>query len=102
MKKQFLNLIIKSTNKGINIYSTFLISIFKKLKIQYKYIQTPILKKRITILKSPHVNKKAREQFELNIFKKILIIQSKIELKVLKFIILNKPKFIKLKLRKII
>ncbi len=102
MKKQFLNLIIKSTNKGINIYSTFLISILKELKIQYKFIQIPIFTKHLTILKSPHVNKKAQEHFELKIFKKIIIIESKIELKILKFIILNKPKFIKLKLRKII
>ena len=102
MKKQFLNLILKSTNKGINIYSTFLISILKGLKIQYKYVQIPIFKKNLTVLKSPHVNKKAQEHFELKIFKKIIIIKSEIELKILKFIILNNQKFIKLKIRKII
>ena len=102
MKKQFLNIIIKSTNKGINVYMTFLISILKKLNIKYKYIQIPILRKRLTLTKSPHVNKKAREQFELKIFKKTIIIYSKIKLELVKFLILNKPKFIKLNLRKII
>lgn len=102
MKTQFLKLNIKSTNKKINIYLTFLLSIFKKLNIRYRLIKIPILSKRITILKSPHVNKKAREQFELKIFKKTLIIYSNLKLKILKFLILNKPKFIKLKLRKII
>ena len=102
MKTQFLQLNIRSTNKKINIYLTFLLSIFKKLEIKYKYIKIPLLLKKITLLKSPHVNKKAREQFELKIFKKTIIIYSNLKLKILKFLILNKPKFIKLKLRKII
>ena len=102
MKTQFLKLNIRSTNKKINIYLTFLLSIFKKLDIKYKYIKIPLLLKKITLLKSPHVNKKAREQFELKIFKKTIIIYSNLKLKILKFLILNKPKFIKLKLRKII
>lgn len=97
-----LSLSIKSTNNGINIYTNFLISILKKLEIQYTYTQMPTITKRITLLKSPHVNKKAREQFELKIFKKIIIIKNKITLKILKLLVLNKPKFIKLKLRKII
>lgn len=102
MKTQFLKLNIRSTNNKINIYLTFLLSIFKKLDIKYKCIKIPLLSKKITILKSPHVNKKAREQFELKIFKKTIIIYSNLKLKILKFLILNKPKFIKLKLRKII
>lgn len=102
MKTQLLKLNIRSTNKKINIYITFLLSIFKKLDIKYKYIKIPLLTKKFTILKSPHVNKKAREQFELKIFKKTIIIYSILKLKILKFLILNKPKFIKLKLRKII
>jgi small subunit ribosomal protein S10 len=102
MKKQFLQLNIKSNNKGIHIYSDFLISILKKLKIQFKYLQLPVSLKRITLLKSPHVNKKSREQFEFKTFKKTIIIQSNLKLEILKFLILNKPKFIKLNLRKII
>ena len=102
MKTQFLQLNIRSTNKKINIYLIFLLSILKKLNIKYKYIKIPLLSKKITLLKSPHVNKKAREQFELKIFKQTIIIYSHLKLKILKFLILNKPKFIKLKLRKII
>ena len=102
MKKQFLHLTIKSTNKGLNIYNAFLVSIFKKLSIFYKQIQMPVIRKRITIVKSPHVNKKAREQFELKIFKKTLLIQTELKIEILKFILVNKPKFIKLIIRKII
>ena len=33
--------------------------------IDFKFIPLPQLKKKITVLKSPHVHKKAREQFEM-------------------------------------
>ena len=39
-------------------------------------IPLPTNKKIFTVLKSPHVNKKAREQFELNSFKWLLDIYS--------------------------
>ena len=39
-------------------------------------IPLPTNKKIFTVLKSPHVNKKAREQFELNSFKRLLDIYS--------------------------
>ena len=39
-------------------------------------IPLPTNKNIFTVLKSPHVNKKAREQFELNSFKRLLDIYS--------------------------
>ena len=39
-------------------------------------IPLPTQKKIFTVLRSPHVNKKAREQFELNAFKRLLDIYS--------------------------
>ena len=39
-------------------------------------IPLPTKKKIFTVLKSPHVNKKAREQFELNSYKRLLDIYS--------------------------
>lgn len=39
-------------------------------------IPLPTQKKIFTVLRSPHVNKKAREQFELNSFKRLLDIYS--------------------------
>lgn len=102
MKKQVLQLNIKSSNNSVNIYTYFVIKILKKLKIQFRYIQIPITCKRITLLKSPHVNKKAREQFEIKKLKKTFIIYSKIKIEILKLLIINKPKFIILNIRKII
>lgn len=102
MKKQILQLNIKASNNGINIYTHFLINMLKKLNIQFKYIQIPNKCKRITLLKSPHVNKKAREQFELKKLKKSFIIYSEIKIEIFKLLIINKPKFIILTLKKII
>ncbi|MBL31943.1 MAG: 30S ribosomal protein S10 [Flavobacteriales bacterium] len=39
-------------------------------------IPLPTNKKIFTVLKSPHVNKKSREQFELNAYKRLLDIYS--------------------------
>lgn len=68
------NLIITSKNK--NSINNF-IALFNKNKfdIIQKYSQKKNKKKRLTILKSPHVNKKAQEQFENKILKKQLTIQ---------------------------
>ena len=41
----------------------------------YSSINLPIDKKKITVLKSPHVNKKARDQFEVNISNCLVILK---------------------------
>jgi small subunit ribosomal protein S10 len=38
-------------------------------------VNLPTKKKRITVLKGPHVHKKARDQFELQNFTKVLIVE---------------------------
>jgi ribosomal protein S10 len=79
----------------LKIYIKFIDFLFQKTKINYKKF-TQRKKKKITLLKSPHVNKKAREQFEVCSYKTTLIIESRICSNLLKLIFLNKPKFIKL------
>ena len=61
----------------------------------------PIKKKRISVLKSPHVDKKALEQFELKIHKSLFncTISPLYISNFTKYLILNKPKNIKLMLR---
>lgn len=73
-KMKTFNLIIKSKNKNsINNFITFFNK--NKFDIIQKYSHKKTKKKRLTILKSPHVNKKAQEQFESRMFKKQLTIQ---------------------------
>ena len=57
-----------------------------KSNVIKKYFQKKIEKKRLTILKSPHVNKKAQEQFESRLFKKQFTIHTTKNLKYLVFL----------------
>ncbi len=64
---------LNSINKFLNFFGNKTIK--KKLKINFftSRYQKPVKKKILTILKSPHVNKKAQEQFEYRIYKKKLV-----------------------------
>jgi len=73
---------IKSTIKFKSFNKYKLNSIILELKkyaeiklLDQKIISLPKKKKKFTILKSPHVHKKARDQFELESFTKILKIE---------------------------
>jgi ribosomal protein S10 len=89
----YLNITIRS--KNYNSLKSFL-SVFKtltkkkKLKLNkiLKVFQKKRFKKVFTILRSPHVNKSAQEQFEYNLFAKHVNIKSSQILKIL--IILKK------------
>ena len=95
-----LQITICSIDKTLlGIYLTFLKNIFKKLNIVYTSTNLPLKIKKITLLKSPHVHKKAREQFECKTFTSTIIINNNtLKLGILKFLIINKPKPLKLKL----
>jgi ribosomal protein S10 len=89
-----INIIIYS--KNYNSIKKFLNFFYEQLtfkKIQYhifkRKFQKPIQKRVVTLLKSPHVNKTAQEQFEYRIFKKqftIISYQSLLMLTLLKYI----------------
>lgn len=94
---------LKSLNKeSLHLYKTFLIKILEKISINYKIFDLPTRRKRITLLKSPHVNKSAREQFELKAYKSVIYVSNKISSEKIKFIIINKPKTIKVNIKNII
>ena len=81
-----INLIIKSKNKKSIFYLLHVINKFtknEKIKILSKALKT----KRFTVLKSPHVNKTAQEQFESNSFLLNIQINS---FDILKFLIMIK------------
>jgi len=103
----------KSTDKTTQqIYKQFLKTLFTNFKslllIQNKklsinFINLPNKLNRISLLRSPHVNKKAFEQFQLKTYKNIIVLRNNDNLfnsllgqKLLKSIFINKPKNIKL------
>jgi ribosomal protein S10 len=68
------------TSKNKNSVSDFFLFLLKNKTYNFnnlkKYFQKNKRKKRLTILKSPHVNKKAQEQFESRVFRKQFTIQT--------------------------
>lgn len=77
------------------IYKKFLEDILFKLLIAYKVSNIPSTKKRITLLKSPHVNKKSREQFQHTRYKVFFKMKNSLDIRAIKYIISNKPKTVK-------
>lgn len=94
-----INFEIKSLNKETLLhYKFFLSKIFNTQNIKTSCFFLPKKIKKITVLKSTHVYKKARDQFELREYKFVLIARLT-NFKILKYIILNKPKLIKFKFK---
>lgn len=99
-----VNLKIKSLDKvTINLYIHFVIKMLSKFFCKVNYITTiPVKIKRLTLLKSPHVHKKAMEQFEMRIFSKLVSFNIKNINNILPFIYINKPKNLKISLNYLI
>lgn len=91
MNKIIIN---SSSKKSLVLYIKFLTIIFNRLNLNFSIFSSPTTKKRITLLKSPHVYKKAKEHFEIKNFQTILSFDFSIETKSLKYILVNKPKSI--------
>jgi small subunit ribosomal protein S10 len=90
---------IKSLDQAsILLYKKFITKIILKLNFPFTTSNMPNKKKRVTLLKSPHVNKKAREQFQVTTYKTCFEIESAVHIRILKYIILNKPKTVKISL----
>ncbi len=84
---------IKSLHKeSINLYTNFLQKILGKIKVKFSIVNLPKKKNRVTLLKSPHVNKSAREQFEIRYYSTLIQLDSDIEHKILQLLLVNKPK----------
>jgi len=93
---------IKSLNKeAIYLYQEFLKKVLDRVNIKHQIANLPTKKKRITLLKSPHVNKTAREQFEIKYYKFIFQTDTEISFNELKLILLNKPKMVSVSFKRL-
>lgn len=54
-----------------------LTSLATSKNLKFSSISLPMKRKKLTILKSPHVNKKAKEQFEVRLYNGLIVFQSK-------------------------
>jgi ribosomal protein S10 len=103
MNNQSLKIILHSSSKiTLNLYITFLKTIldtFQEETLQYNVFSFPMKIKRITLLKSPHVFKKAKEHFEIREYKTVVFVKTSLHLDILKYFLINKPKSISLTLK---
>jgi ribosomal protein S10 len=86
-------------NKPLILYLRFLTFFLNKLFIKISIFNLPKKRKRITLFKSPHVNKTAKEQFEVFYYQAVITIKEPVSLQKLQYLFLNKPKSIKLKIK---
>lgn len=87
-----------TSKKAITLYLRFLSILFKKLKINYSFIHLPTTSKGVALLKSPHVNKKAKEHFELKTYQSLILIKTYPDVETLRYIFFNKPLSVSLNL----
>jgi ribosomal protein S10 len=87
--------------KFLEIYTYYLKKILLKLKLKfinvsYSFYSLPTFQKSISLLKSPHVYKKAQEQFQFKRYSLIIKISASNSflLKFLYYLISNKPAYI--------
>lgn len=62
--------------KSCKSFKEALTSLAKIKNLKFSSISLPMKRKKLTILKSPHVNKKAKEQFEVRLYNGLVLFQS--------------------------
>jgi len=89
-----------SCNYTLKAYSLYLESILKSLSVKYSIFYLPKEEQKLTLLKSPHVYKKAKEQFKIETYKVIISIKDlDNNLNKLVPFLINKPKAIFIKIK---
>lgn len=62
--------------KSVEEFKDNLVLFCQTHNIVFSSISLPIQKKKYTVLKSPHVNKKAKEQFEIRLYNGLIILEA--------------------------
>ena len=86
--------------KTLELYTFYLEKNLKSTDVDFKLVRLPKRIKRLTILKSPHVNKKARDQYEIRTYNLTFVITKNVQdlSGLLKFLLSNKPALINAKI----
>ena len=99
----FIKFSLKSLSiKVLQVYINFIKSIFSFFHLKVSIFFLPKKIKKITLLKSPHVYKKAREQFEQKKYKVLVVVKISNKTLInnlLKILIINKPFMVLLKIK---
>ncbi len=95
-------IIIKSScNYTLKAYVTYLDLLFKKMSLNISIFYLPSTERKITLLKSPHVYKKAKEQFKVSTYKAVISVDitNKVSVNQIGYLLINKPKAIFIKIK---
>lgn len=86
------SILLKSTNISIlNNYIYFFKQLANKLNFPVTLVWKPTISTKITLLKSPHVNKKSKEHYGTKYFSCVIIVNNLLCTDFLKKILKNKP-----------
>jgi ribosomal protein S10 len=97
-----IQILIRSLdNITLSLYLNLLKTLLKNFKTaQFITYKMPVSRKKISLLKSPHIYKKAFEQFELKVHTVLIELKTqRISNMIMKFILINKPKNTTLKIK---
>lgn len=99
-RKTCYTVVLKSSNKEVLLtYRKFLTVLFGGENVFNYSVFLPTRVKKITLLKSPHVYKKAKEQFEIRLYTLLLSFSFKFSKKSLNYLIKNKPVSINIRIK---
>ena len=91
--KVFFIITFSSFNKeSLYLSSLKLKLILKQLNINFCELNFPLKKQKFTILRSPHVHKKSKEQFERIKYKKSIMVEKHINIEMVKHLLINYSK----------
>lgn len=98
MSKKFIIVLKSPCSKTLNAYCSYLKENLTIFNIEFSIFFLPVKKKIITLLKSPHVFKKAKDQYKFVTHKCVININNLPlnEKKKIIYLFINKPKSINL------
>lgn len=75
----------------LEIYLKFLINLSKKMNFSLTTQMLPLTISRISLYKSPHVYKKAKDHYEIRQYKALIYLEKVEKIHLLKKFLINKP-----------
>ncbi len=84
---------------SMNLYHNFLRATFTKLNYNFTGVGLPTEYKTLTLQKASHVYKKAKDNFGCRTYNQVFTVKEEVNTRCLKFLMLNKPQGVSIKLR---
>jgi ribosomal protein S10 len=92
MNKKLVFTVKAVSKNSLFSFENFFCVQMSKLKIEYSVVHLPRVVKKFTLLRSPHVYKKSKEQYAFINYKTVFIFDRDVNIDVLKLLLKNTPK----------